>query len=62
MKARLKYEEDIEKFQRKALKHIGAIVDFESKVIPINKISAIQMRLQKCKTPEEVKTVFKEEF
>src|SRR6266508_4330081 len=55
------YEEDMEKFQRKALKHIGVRVDFESLAIKYEKILAIQSKLERCKTPIGVKAVFAEE-
>jgi len=62
LKPKPSYEEDIEKFQRKALKHIGVRVDFESLAIPYEKILAIQSKLERCKTPTGVKAVFAEEF
>ncbi len=49
------YEEDMERFQRKALKHIGVGVDFESSHIPLTQIFRLQRQLEKCTNPQEVK-------
>ena len=57
-----KYEEAMARFQRKALKHIGVAVTFEDPTIPPEKLLRIQFNLEKCKTPTEVKALFREEF
>jgi hypothetical protein len=57
-----RYEADMERFRRKALKHIGVGVLFESSSIPPRKVLAIQSKLQKCTTSIEIKQVFAEEF
>lgn len=56
------YEDAMEKFQRKALKHIGVGVDFISDHIKPEKIQMIQTKLAKCKTPADVKAVFHEAY
>ncbi len=56
------YKDAMEKFQRKALKHIGVGVDFFTYDIEPEKIQAIQMKLVQCKTPTEVNAVFFEAY
>lgn len=56
------YEDSMAKFQRKALKHVGVAVNFSSEFIKPEKLLAIQMKLEKCKTPMEVKAVFFEAY
>jgi hypothetical protein len=56
------YEDAMAKFQRKALKHVGVAVNFSSEFIKPEKLLAIQMKLEKCKTPMEVKAVFFEAY
>ena len=58
----LLYEQEMARYQRKALKHIGVGVNFESDIIPHEKLLAIRTRLKICTTPTEVKAVFDEEF
>jgi len=58
----IEYKEAMAKFQRRALKHIGVAVEFVHPAILTEKISAIQHKLKKCTTPEEVKAVFAKEF
>lgn len=55
------YEAAMARFQRKALNHIGVAVDFLTDDIKPEKITRIQMKLEKCKTAAEVKAVFSEE-
>jgi hypothetical protein len=56
------YEDDMERFQRKALKHIGVGVEFVSDHIKPEKIQMIQSKLTKCKTPADIRAVFLEAF
>ena len=56
------YDDAMAKFQRKALKHIGVGVSFSTDEIKPEKILAIQMKLEKCKTPNEIRAVFLEEY
>jgi hypothetical protein len=56
------YDREMAKFQRKALKHIGVGITFSTDEIPPNKILTIQTKLKKCKTPDEVRNVFLEEY
>ena len=56
------YKEAMAKFQRRALRSIGVGYDFVHPAIPPEKVSAIQYKLKKCTTPEEVKAVFAEEL
>ncbi|PKN94835.1 MAG: hypothetical protein CVU44_03245 [Chloroflexi bacterium HGW-Chloroflexi-6] len=56
------YQEDMARFRRKALKHIGVGVDFSTNEIKPEKILEIQIKLEKCKTPTEVKKVFLEAY
>ncbi len=57
-----KYDKDITRFRRKALRHIGVAVNFEDSEIPYKKVLAIQSKLKVCTTPAEVIAVFEEEF
>jgi hypothetical protein len=57
-----KYEDDMDRFRHKALKHVGVTVNFESSAIPLEKVLAIQLKLKKCKSQAEVTAVFAEEF
>lgn len=54
------FKEAMEKFQRKALKNIGKRVEFVSYDIEPETIREIQIKLEKCNTPIEVKAVFHE--
>jgi hypothetical protein len=56
------FRADMERFRRKALKHIGVAISFESSAIPHQKLLTIQSKLEECTTPEEVKAVFAEEL
>ena len=49
---------DLVKFQRKAVKHIGEAVTFESDTLDIAVIESIRAELPSCKSEDEVKTVF----
>lgn len=59
-----KYEEALDRFQRKALriivkeKQIGAYVEFIDDAIPPEKILEIQSKLKQCTTAWEIKAVF----
>jgi hypothetical protein len=57
-----RYEEAMDKFQRKALKRIGIGVNFSDDAIKPQKILDIQMKLKECKSEEDVKRVFYEAF
>ncbi len=59
---KLNYRDEMARFQRKALKHIGVGVSFDSSIISPEKILAIQAKLKTCKTPTEIQSVFREEF
>src|SRR6266516_380893 len=50
-----RFEADMERFRRKALQHIGIGVSFASDVIPSEKVSRLQRKLEECTTPAEVK-------
>lgn len=50
--------EDLVKFQRKALKHIGKDVAFESKEIPVGTLRSIRLALVNCKTEDDVRAAF----
>ena len=56
------YEDDMARYERKALKNIGIGVVFTSDIIPREKVLAIRLKLAKCTTAEEVRAVFAEEF
>ena len=56
------YEVDMERFRRKALKHIGIGVNFSTCNIKPEKILTIQKNLEKCKTQNEVQAVFLEAY
>lgn len=56
------YKDAMEKFQRKALNNIGVGVEFVTYDIKPEKVLAIQKRLEKCKTPMEVRAVFFEQY
>jgi hypothetical protein len=56
------YDREMAKFQRKALKHIGVGINFSTNEIPPNKIMTIQTKLKECKTADEVRKVFLEEY
>jgi hypothetical protein len=56
------YDDAMVKSQRKALKHIGVGVSFSTDEIKPEKIRAIQMKLEKCKTLSEIRALFLEEY
>lgn len=56
------YDREMAKFLRKALKHIGTGINFSTNEIPPNKILAIQKKLKECKTLDDVRNVFLEEY
>jgi phage portal protein BeeE len=49
---------DLDKWKRKALKHIGQCVPFESEVIPLDILSDISAKLPVCKTDTDVRALF----
>jgi hypothetical protein len=53
-----KMTDELNRYKRKALKHIGEAVEFESDVIPADQLNAIKTALSGCKTADEVKEVF----
>jgi hypothetical protein len=53
-----KYDTAMEKFKRKALRHIGEAVDFIDDEIPNETVAEIQSQLIGCKTAAEVRAVF----
>jgi phage portal protein BeeE len=53
-----KYDAAMDKFKRKALKHIGEAVDFIDDEIPNETVAEIQSQLIGCKTAAEVRAVF----
>jgi hypothetical protein len=56
------YETEMARFERKAVKHIGVGVTFDSDIIPPEKVKAIRLKLAKCTTQTEVRMVFADEF
>ena len=58
------YEDEMARYERKALKSVGIGVVFTSDIIPPEKLSAIRLKLTKCTTAEGVRAVFaaEEEF
>ena len=56
------YDIDMDKYRRKAMKRVGEGVFFESTVIHYEKLHRIKERLENCKTRDDVKAVFFEEY
>lgn len=54
----LKMAEDYERYKRKALKHIGEAVPFESNNIPADTMLRIDGALKACKTADDVRELF----
>jgi len=48
----------MQKFQRKALRHVGKAVEFVDAAIPSDTIAAIREKLPNCKSTDEVRAVF----
>ena len=49
---------DMAKYLRKALKHVGKAVEFDSEFIPVERLEYIKSRLSGCKTELEVRNLF----
>lgn len=56
------YEKDMERFRRKALKHVGVGINFSTDNIKPEKVLGIQKQLEKCKTTQEIQAVFLEAY
>jgi hypothetical protein len=54
----IEYNKEMQRYQRKALKKIGQVVEFESDIIPIDVLHSIKTALPGCKSEDEVKQVF----
>lgn len=54
----IEYNKEMQRYQRKALKKIGQLVEFESDIIPLDVLRAIQIALPGCHSEDEVKQLF----
>jgi hypothetical protein len=54
----LEFNKEMQRYQRKALKHIGEAVSFESDVIPFDILNTIKSSLPDCKSEDDVRTLF----
>jgi len=51
-------DKEMKRYQRKALKHVGDAVSFESDIIPLHVLNGIHDALPNCKSEDEVRALF----
>jgi hypothetical protein len=54
----IEYNKEMQRYQRKALKKIGQLVEFESDIIPLDVLHNIKTALPGCKSEDEIKRLF----
>jgi phage portal protein BeeE len=54
----IEYNKELQRYQRKALKKIGQVVEFESEIIPLDILRGIKEGLVSCQSEDAIKSLF----